>query len=77
MTDNESPNRRTTTPNDVAFTVRISTKTDRVLGQLADRKRLAKASFVRELIERETSRCQIDRPPERLGEDGSDSRNVL
>ena len=63
MPHNERKNRRTTTPNDVAFTVRISIETDRILEQLADTKRLAKASFVRELIERETSRHRIGRHP--------------
>ena len=48
MPHNERKNRRTTTPNDVAFTVRISIETDRILEQLANTKRLAKASFVRE-----------------------------
>ena len=59
MAESERKSRRTTTPSDVAFTVRISTETDRILGQLADTQCLAKASFVRELIEREPSRARI------------------
>ena len=51
MTDTVQPKtRRTVTPHDIAFTVRLTVETDQQLIAAAGRNGLTKATFARELI---------------------------